>query len=100
MGRRRPTSRCCSDPQGTWTITDDYAANQYGTLALTPGTEPLRAATDVVAPGQAARDFEAANAARVITLDDGTNTNLLKGAATEVPYAYLANGLPRAWAIT
>ena len=80
------------DPQGTWTITDDYAANQYGTLALTPGTEPLRAATDVVAPGQAARDFEAANAARVITLDDGTNTNLLKGAATEVPYAYLANG--------
>ena len=82
------------DPQGTWTITDNYAANQYGTLALTPGMEPLRAATDVVAPGQAAHDFEAANAARVITLDDGTNTNLLKGAATEVPYAYLANGAP------
>ena len=82
------------DPRGTWTITDNYAANQYGTLALTPGTEPLRAATDVVAPGQAARDFEAANAARVIALDDGTNTNLLKGAATEVPYAYLANGAP------
>ena len=82
------------DPQGTWTITDNYAANQYGTLALTPGMEPLRAATDVVAPGQAARNFEAANAARVITLDDGTNTNLLKGAATEVPYAYLANGAP------
>lgn len=81
-------------PQGTWTITDNYAANQYGTLALTPGSEPLRAATDVVAPGQAAHDFEAANAARVITLDDGTNTNLLKGAATEVPYAYLANGAP------
>ena len=67
------------DPQGTWTITDNYAANQYGTLALTPGMEPLRAATDVVAPGQDARDYEAANAARVITLDDGTNTNLLKG---------------------
>ena len=82
------------DPQGTWTITDNYATNQYGTLALTPGTEPLRAATDVVAPGQAAHDYEAANAARVITLDDGTNTNLLKGAATEVPYAYLANGAP------
>ena len=28
------------DPQGTWTITDNYAANQYGTLALTPGTAP------------------------------------------------------------
>ena len=81
-------------PQGTWTITDNYQTNQYGTLALTPGESPLRSATDVVAPGQAARDYEAANAARVIALDDGTNTNLLKGAATEVAYAYLANGSP------
>ena len=48
----------------------------------------------MVAPGAAARDYEAANAARVIALDDGTNTNLLKGAATEVAYAYLANGSP------
>mgnify|MGYP000010234886 FL=1 len=93
-GRAETYESMLLDPQGTWTITDNYAANQYGTLALTPGMEPLRAATDVVAPGQAARDFEAANAARVITLDDGTNTNLLKGAATEVPYAYLANGAP------
>ena len=81
-------------PQGTWTITDNYQTNQYGTLALTPGMEPLRSATDVAAPGQAARDYEAANSARVISLDDGTNTNLLKGAATEVPYAYLTNGKP------
>ena len=79
-------------PQGTWTITDNYQTNQYGTLTLTPGESPLRSATDVVAPGQAARDYEAANAARAIALDDGTNTNLLKGAATEVAYAYLANG--------
>lgn len=79
-------------PQGTSTITGNYQTNQYGTLLLTPGVEPLRAATDVVAPGQAARDYEAANAARVIALDDGTNTNLLRGAATGVPYAYLANG--------
>ena len=81
-------------PQGTWTITDNYQTNQYGTLTLTPGESPLRSATDVVAPGQAARDYEAANAARAIALDDGTNTNLLKGAATEVAYAYLANGSP------
>ena len=81
-------------PQGTWTITDNYQTNQYGTLALTPGESPLRSATDVVAPGQAARDYEAANAARVIALDDGTNTNLPKGAATEAAYAYLANGSP------
>ena len=93
-GQAEPYESMLLAPQGTWTITDNYQTNQYGTLALTPGTEPLRAATDVVAPGQAARDYEAANAARVIALDDGTNTNLLKGAATEVPYAYLANGAP------
>ena len=81
-------------PQGTWTITDNYRAHQYGNLTLTPGDAPLRSATDVVAPGQAARDYEAANAARAITLDDGTNTNLLKGNATEAAYAYLANGAP------
>ncbi len=81
-------------PQGTWTITDNYQTNLYGTLTLTPGESPLRSATDVVAPGQAARDYEAANAARAIALDDGTNTNLLKGTATEAAYAYLANGSP------
>ena len=81
-------------PQGTWTITDNYQTNQYGTLTLTPGEAPLRSATDVVAPGQAARDYEAANAARAIALDDGTNTNLQKGTSTEVAYAYLANGSP------
>ena len=93
-GQAEPYESMLLAPQGTWTITDNYQTNQNGTLALTPGPEPLRSATDVVAPGQAARDYEAANAARVIALDDGTNTNLLKGAATEVPYAYLANGAP------
>ena len=93
-GQAEPYESMLLAPQGTWTITDNYQTNQYGTLALTPSPEPLRSATDVVAPGQAARDYEAANAARVIALDDGTNTNLLKGAATEVPYAYLANGAP------
>lgn len=81
-------------PQGTWTITDNYQVNQYGTLALTPGTKPLRAATDVVEPGEKAVAYEAANAAAVIALDDGTSTNLTRGAATGVPYAYIANGAP------
>lgn len=81
-------------PQGTWTITDNYQANVFGTLTLTPGQTPLRAATDVVAPGEAARAYEADNASKAITLDDGTSTNLLKGAATEAAYAYLANGSP------
>ncbi len=81
-------------PSGSWTITDNYQVNQYGTLALTPGSEPLRAATDVVAPGGTAIDYEAKNAAAVISLDDGTNTNLTQDVATSVPYAYIANGAP------
>lgn len=81
-------------PQGAWTITDNYQAGQYGSLALTPGTEPLRAATDVVAPGDAARAYEAENAAKTLPLDDGTNTNLQAGDATSKPLAYLANGSP------
>ena len=81
-------------PQGAWTITDNYAAGTYGTLMLTPGTEPLKAATDVVAPGEEARAYEAANMAKQIALDDGTNTNLTRNAATEVPFAYLSHTTP------
>lgn len=81
-------------PEGAWTITDNYNAGTYGTLMLTPGTEPLRAATDVVAPGEEAKAYEAANAAKQIALDDGTNTNLTRSKATDVPFAYLANGAP------
>ncbi|WP_240470951.1 ExeM/NucH family extracellular endonuclease [Schaalia suimastitidis] len=81
-------------PQGTWTITDNYQANMYGTLSVTPGTEVLKQAADVVAPGEQARAYEAQNAARHINLDDGTNTNLSRAAATSVPFAYLANGAP------
>ena len=66
------------EPQGTWTITDNYQANQYGTLSLTPGSEPLRQATDAVAPGDEARAMEADNAARTIALDDGTSTRTIK----------------------
>lgn len=79
-------------PEGAWTITDNYNAGTYGTLMLTPGTEPLRAATDVVAPGEEAKAYEAANAAKQIALDDGTNTNLTRSKATELPFAYLADG--------
>lgn len=81
-------------PGGTWTITDNYAAGQSGTLSITPGDAPLRSATDVVAPGDAAKTMEEENAAKQIVLDDGTNTYLHSGAATNAELAYLANGSP------
>ena len=83
-------------PKGTWTITDNYQTNRYGTLSLTPGTEVLRTATDVVAPGAAAQAYEAENAAKTIDLDDASTTDLtnFKQNGHKERYAYLANGAP------
>ncbi len=83
-------------PKDTWTITDNYKTNRYGTLSLTPGTEVLRTATDVVAPGAAAQAYEAENAAKTIELDDASTTDLtnFKQNGHKERYAYLANGAP------
>ena len=83
-------------PKGTWTITDNYKTNRFGTLSLTPGTEVLRTATDVVAPGAAAQAYEAENAAKTIDLDDASTTDLtnFKQNGHKERYAYLANGAP------
>lgn len=82
-------------PAGTWTITDNYQANSFGTLTLTPGTEPLRQATDVVSPGAEAVAYEAANAEKTVVLDDGSNANFLTNkVAKNHPYAYLTEKAP------
>ena len=83
-------------PKGTWTITDNYKTNRFGTLSLTPGTEVLRTATDVVAPGAAAQAYEAENIAKTIDLDDASTTDLtnFKQNGYKERYAYLANGAP------
>ena len=83
-------------PKDTWTITDNYKTNRYGTLSLTPGTEVLRTATDVVAPGAAAQAYEAENVAKTIDLDDASTTDLtnFKQNGHKERYAYLANGAP------
>ena len=50
--RRRSRSRaCCSHPQGDFTITNNYATNQYAEIGLAPGTKPFDTPTNVVAPG-------------------------------------------------
>ena len=83
-------------PKDTWTITDNYQTNRYGTLSLTPGTEVLRTATDVVAPGAPAQAYEAENVAKTIDLDDASTTDLtnFKQNGHKERYAYLANGAP------
>ena len=70
-------------PQGTYTITNNYALNQYGQLGLAVGTEPLYQATDVVLPGADAAAYEAANLTKYITLDDGSSWNYLTNTAAK-----------------
>ena len=95
-----PATTAKGNPQSLTQLAATSVSNVEGCQAVTPTpvtgvpTPDQAEPYDVVAPGAAARDYEAANAARVIALDDGTNTNLLKGAATEAAYAYLANGSP------
>lgn len=82
-------------PSGPYTITNNYALNQYGQLGLAQGDKPLRQATDAVPPGDRAKEFEVANQARLITLDDGSSWNYLTNKtaqATALPY--VSTGTP------
>lgn len=74
-------------PTGNITVTDAYDTGRYGEVRLVNGTEPLKQATDVVAPGEPARAYEANSAAREYVLDDGATADYTRGAAdTPVPY--------------
>lgn len=68
-------------PTGTYTVTEVYNLNRFGEVALAAGDEVLRQATDVVAPGDEARAFEAAQRDRQVLLDDGSSTNLANAGA-------------------
>ena len=79
-------------PLGRYTVTDNYATNQYGTLGLARGRTPLHQPTDVALPGAPARAVARANAARAVTLDDGATTNYLPfggGPTQDLPLPYL-----------
>ena len=72
-------------PQGTYTVTNTFATNQYGEVGLAFGSTPLIQPTEVARPGTAQADAVAAdNAARAVTLDDGATTNFLTGRAPAI----------------
>nr|WP_300339498.1 ExeM/NucH family extracellular endonuclease [Actinomyces sp.] len=90
-------------PTGAWTVTSNYATNQYGRVGLAAGDEPLYQATDVVAPGQAAKDYEAANLLKEIDLDDGSTWNYMSSAeakASALPYLTASTSLRAGDAVT
>lgn len=77
-------------PAGKFTVSDNYAVNQYGELTLAAGTEPLRQPTDVAAPGTPENAAVAAdNEARQVGLDDGAITDFLKAENQDQPLPYL-----------
>ena len=77
------------EPEGTYTITNNYTTNQYGEIGLAPGTEPLRQPTNEVRPGTPAYDqMVTDNANKLVTLDDGASTNFFSAVdqGTAIPW--------------
>ncbi len=85
------------DPQGRFTVSDNYSLNQFGevtlaqgTSSIVPGERTLRQPTDVFAPGSAqALQLAAENEQRAIVLDDGATLNFSSASNTSVPLPYL-----------
>jgi 5'-nucleotidase len=82
-------------PQGAFTVTDVYAANQYGEIGLAAGDKPLVQPTEAARPGSPEYSAVVAdNAARAVTLDDGASTNFLSSANKSKPLPYLSSTAP------
>ena len=78
-------------PEGSFTVTDNYALNQYGEIGLAAGEKPLVQPTAVGAYGSDAFWAETEkNAALAVTLDDGASTNFLGSDRNkDIPLPYL-----------
>ncbi|MGN7797852.1 ExeM/NucH family extracellular endonuclease [Leifsonia sp. 22587] len=82
-------------PQGAFTVTDVYSANQYGEIGLAAGSTTLVQPTEAARPGTAEYAAVVAdNAARAVTLDDGASTNFLSAANKSKPLPYLSLSNP------
>ncbi|HEY1574540.1 MAG TPA: ExeM/NucH family extracellular endonuclease [Pseudonocardiaceae bacterium] len=61
-------------PQGDFTVSDNFDGNFFGSFTLASGDIPLIQPTDAGTPGSAqAQAVAADNAARMVTLDDGSS---------------------------
>lgn len=84
------------EPQGEFTVSDNYSLNQYGELSLAigtsrilPGERLLRQPTDVFAPGTPeAEALAEENEQRSIVVDDGATLNFMtsQNSAVALPY--------------
>jgi len=82
-------------PPGTFTVSDNYDTNYYGSFTLAAGDKPLRQPTDAGRAGSAeAQAVVADNAARMITLDDGSSVNYSSAANSGKPLPWLTPDNP------
>lgn len=82
-------------PQGDFTVSDNYDANYYGSFTLAAGDTPLRQPTDAATAGSAqAVAVTADNAARMVTLDDGSSLNYTSAANAGTPLPWLTPDNP------
>ena len=78
-------------PTGDLTISNTFSTNQYGEVGLAVGTTPLLQTTEVARPGTAqAAAVAVDNAARAVTLDDGSSINFLSAANTGLTPSYVS----------
>lgn len=77
-------------PQGDFTVSDNFDANFYGSFTLASGDKPLRQPTDAGRANSAEAQAAAAdNAARMVTLDDGSSLNFSSAANSGTPLPWL-----------
>ncbi len=82
-------------PRGTFTVSDNYDTNRYGSITLAAGDTPLRQPTDAGPAGSArAQSVAADNTARMVTLDDGASWNYGSATYADRPLPWLTPGNP------
>ncbi len=84
------------DPQGAFTVSDNYDTNFYASFTLAAGDHPLVQPTDVADAQDTAAiaTVRADNAARTITLDDGASINFNSAANKSIPLPWLSSSNP------
>ena len=85
------------DPQGDYTVTNLHQTEMYGEIGLAFGDSPLLQPTEYALPlSDDALAIEADNAAREVSLDDGSSWNYINFNQTyhETPIPYLSHDTP------
>jgi 5'-nucleotidase len=90
------------EPQGAFTVTDNFSLNAFAEIGLAAGDAPLPQPTDVAPPFDFTPGADntqnnavvADNAARRVTLDDGASINFLSAANKSIPLPYLTPDQP------